>query len=108
MPERSVARFAVGDRVQVLELGKAGHIRIPFYVRHKTGEVIQLCGHFLNPEDLSIGHTSGPVIPLYRVKFGMQDLWPEYARNPEDTLVIEIYDHWLAPAKQRVPVAVSL
>lgn len=64
MLERRVARFSPGDRVQGVELDKAGHIRIPFYVRHKTGDVIQLCDHFLNPEDLSIGHTSGPVIPL--------------------------------------------
>lgn len=96
--ENSVARFAPGDRVRVLELAKAGHIRTPFYVRHRTGDVVQLCGHFLNPEDLSVGRTSGPVVALYRVKFRMRDLWPEYGRNPDDALSIEIYDHWLAAA----------
>jgi len=96
--ERPVARFAPGDRVTVLELGKAGHIRTPHYVRHHSGEVVQFCGHFLNPEDLSVGCTGGPVIPLYRVQFRMDDLWPGYDRHPGDVLVIEIYDHWLAPA----------
>ncbi len=98
MPERSVARFSPGDRVRVLDLGKAGHVRTPHYIRHKTGDVMQLCGHFLNPEDLSVGRTSGPVVALYRVKFLMQHLWPEYRRNTDDALVIEVYDHWLAPA----------
>lgn len=97
-PKLSVARFAIGERVTVLELGKAGHIRTPYYIRHKTGEVVQLCGHFLNPEDLSVGRTSGPVVALYRVQFRMDELWPGYQRNPDDALLIEVYDHWLARA----------
>ena len=92
------ARFKVGDQVKVLELNKAGHIRTPFYVRHKTGTVVQDCGRFLNPEELAIGITSGPVIPLYRVAFLQTDLWPDYKGPPKDTLCIEIYDHWLEPA----------
>lgn len=97
-PEPSVARFSPGDQVTVLELGKAGHIRTPHYVRHHSGEVVQFCGHFLNPEDLSVGRTAGPVVPLYRVRFRMSDLWPGYSRHSDDALYIEIYDHWLAPA----------
>lgn len=100
-----MARFAPGNRVSVLDLGKAGHIRTPSYVRHKTGDVVQLCGHFLNPEDLSVGRTSGPVVAVYRVKFSMQHLWPEYARNPDDALFIEIYDHWLAHADAAPPAS---
>lgn len=96
--ERMPARFVPGDRVEVLELNKAGHIRTPHYIRHKKGEVIQCCGYFLNPEDLSVGRTAGPVIPLYRVQFRMDELWPGYERHPGDVLVIEVYDHWLAPA----------
>lgn len=94
--ERSVARFYVGDRVTVLELTKPGHIRTPHYVRHKQGEVVQFCGHFLNPEELSVGRTAGPVVPLYRVRFRMTDLWPDYSRHADDALFIEVYDHWLA------------
>jgi hypothetical protein len=93
-------RFKVGDRVTVLELNKAGHIRTPFYVRHKTGVVIQDCGLFLNPEDLAIGITSGPVVKLYRVQFRQHDLWPDYKGGPQDTLCIEIYDHWLEAARK--------
>lgn len=89
------ARFQQGDLVQVLNLNKSGHIRTPYYVRDKPGEVVELCGFYLNPEDLSIGHTGGPATPLYRVRFQQTDLWPDYAGSPSDTLYIEIYDHWL-------------
>ena len=92
------ARFRVGDRVQVLDLGKSGHVRTPFYVRGKVGEVAQFCGFFLNPEDLSVGNAAGPVIPLYRVSFRQKDLWPDYIGPPDDKLQVEIYDHWLADA----------
>ncbi len=91
-------RFKQGDKVRVLELDKSGHIRTPYYVRHKTGEIAELCGFYLNPEDLSIGKTSGPAIPLYRVRFLQTDLWPEYEGPKRDSLYIEIYDHWLAPS----------
>lgn len=91
-------RFAVGDRVNVLDLGKPGHVRIPFYVRGATGEVVQYCGTYLNPEDLAIGITSGPAIDLYRVAFEQVALWPGENHPPRDRLIIEIYDHWLAHA----------
>ncbi|HET6829035.1 MAG TPA: SH3-like domain-containing protein [Ramlibacter sp.] len=98
-PEVPVARFVPGDAVKVLALGKPGHIRTPDYILHKHGEVVQFCGYFLNPEDLSVGRTAGPVVALYRVRFPMRTLWPEYQRHPGDALFIEIYDHWLAPAE---------
>jgi nitrile hydratase len=92
------SRFRVGDRVQVLHLGKTGHVRIPFYVRGKLGEIVQYCGRYLNPEDLAVGRTDGPTIDLYRVRFAQRDLWPADSLPEQDSLVIEIYDHWLAPA----------
>jgi nitrile hydratase beta subunit-like protein len=92
------ARFRAGDRVRVLHLGKTGHIRTPFYVRGKTGEIGEACGCFLNPEDLSVGNTAGPAVPLYRVRFRQSELWPDYRGSDRDVLSIEIYDHWLANA----------
>jgi len=96
-------RFQVGDAVEVLDLGKAGHVRTPHYVRHKRGEILQFCGYFLNPEALSVGDVSGPPVPLYRVRFRMKDLWPEEVRSEQDVLCIEIYDHWLTPATHPLP-----
>ena len=92
------ARFQAGNRVSVLHLGKTGHIRTPFYVRGKVGTVTELCGYFLNPEDLSVGNTAGPAVPLYRVSFRQADLWDYYRGSSRDLLSIEIYDHWLSAA----------
>ncbi len=36
--------------------------------------------------------------PLYRVRFAQSDVWPEYASGSNDTLDIEIHQHWLEPA----------
>lgn len=91
-------RFAVGQSVSVRELDKAGHIRTPYYVRQRVGVVIQFCGTFLNPEDLAVGKTGGPVIACYRVEFLQTELWEDYDGMPEDTLVIEVYEHWMEPA----------
>jgi nitrile hydratase subunit beta len=91
-------RFDVGDRVQVLELSRAGHVRTPHYVRKHVGTVLHRCGSYLNPERLAVGDVSGPVIPLYRVTFCLCELWSEYEGNREDLLCIEIYDHWLTAA----------
>ena len=91
-------RFDAGDKVLVLHLRKSGHIRIPFYIRGHVGTVIHRCGVFLNPEDLAVGVTSGPAIPLYRVGFFMNQLWADYGGNASDMLYIEIYDNWLAMA----------
>jgi len=99
------SRFRIGDRVRVLHLGKTGHVRIPFYVRGKLGEVVQYCGRYLNPEDLAVGRTDGPTIDLYRVKFARRDLWPADNLPEQDSLVIEIYDHWLALPTMREPTS---
>ena len=91
-------RFAVGQQVEVLELNKSGHIRTPHYIRRKTGTVIQYCGTFLNPEDLAQGNSAGAAVENYRVAFRQKEIWPAYQGSEKDTLVMELYHHWLAPA----------
>ena len=92
-------RFAAGDRVRVLDLGKPGHVRIPFFVRHHIGTVERYCGAYPYPEELAYGRAGLPGIDLYRVHFLQKLLWPDYAGDPADTLEIEVYDHWLEPAE---------
>ncbi|MGP0093034.1 MAG: SH3-like domain-containing protein [Xanthobacteraceae bacterium] len=92
------ARFRAGDTVLVLDLVKTGHLRTPFYIRGKVGTIVELCGCYLNPEDLAVGNTAGPVVALYRVGFPQTRLWAQYSGSSLDTLYIEIYDHWLAGA----------
>lgn len=92
------ARYALGDKVRILDLGKPGHVRTPLYVRNKVGEIAQVCGDFENPEERVCGRVGGPRIPLYRVRLMQRDLWADYEGRPQDCLEIEIYSHWLQPA----------
>ncbi len=93
-------RFSTGDCVKVLALHKAGHVRIPHYIRNQIGRITGYCGTYLNPEDLAVGNTSGQAVDLYRVEFSQRQIWPEEKIPNHDMLVIEIYDHWLAPAQE--------
>ncbi|MDO9218516.1 SH3-like domain-containing protein [Lacisediminimonas sp.] len=91
-------RFQPGQRVRVIDLGLAGHVRTPFYVRKHIGRVERYCGAYANPERRAYGDPSPPRINLYRIRFLQRDLWPDYAGRPDDTVEIEIYEHWLEPA----------
>ena len=88
-------RFADGARVQVRVAFPPGHVRTPHFVRGKAGIVDGVAGSFANPEELAYGRDGLPARALYRVRFRQTDLWPGYAGRPEDTAVVDIYEHWL-------------
>ncbi len=97
------ARFAAGDEVRVRDGDPGGHVRTPFYIRGKTGVVERLCGTFGTPETLAFGGDGLPAQPLYRVRFAQTAVWPAYGGRPDDTVDIEIYEHWLDPAEAEAP-----
>ena len=43
------------------------------------------------------GGDGDPAQMLYRVHLKQTELWADYAENPDDTLEIEIFEHWLSP-----------
>ena len=90
-------RFQPGDRGKGRLRDQPGHVRTPMYVRGKTGVIERVVGSFPNPELLAVGHSGLPYKMLYRVNFRQDDLWEDYGGPAEDTLEIEIYEHWLAP-----------
>jgi len=98
MSVTGAARFAPGDSVRVADRNVEGHVRTPRYVRGKRGIVERICGAFRNPEQLARGDYSGAPRPLYRVRFVLLDLWPQYGGLATDTVDVEIYEHWLEPA----------
>jgi nitrile hydratase len=100
MAEAAVAahRFAVGDHVRVRAAYPPGHVRTPWYCRGHTGVIERYCGAFPNPEELAYNRPGLPPVPMYRVRFRSQDLWPDYAENHGDVVEIEIYEHWLEQA----------
>jgi hypothetical protein len=94
----SNSRFAAGDKVTVREDYPPGHIRTPVYIRGKQGVVTRCFGTFRNPERLAIGQDGSPKKVLYEVQFRQTDLWPDYQGGAADTLLIDIYEHWLERA----------
>ena len=93
----SPARFRPGDPVRVRRSDPPGHIRTPSYVRGKAGVIERLCGRFGNPEELAYNRT-GSVLPLYRVRFAQRTVWPDYRGDGDDSVDVEIFEHWLEPA----------
>lgn len=99
-------RFAPGASVRVRddwpESGPARvHIRTPHYLRGRTGVVERQLGAFANPEALAFGKPGLPPQPLYQVCFDQPGLWTDRRTRAGDTLVADIYEHWLEPAELR-------
>lgn len=94
MAEAAV-QFRPGDRVAVRAADPIGHVRTPWYVRGKRGVIERVCGTYGNPEELAYARRDSPRQPLYRVRFLQRDVWASYGGNVEDTIDIEIYQHWL-------------
>jgi len=88
-------RFRTGESVSVRASDPIGHVRAPYYIRGKRGVIERLCGIYGNPEELAYARINSPKQPLYRVRFLQRDIWPGYRGNAEDTLDVEIYQHWL-------------
>ncbi|MBM3509879.1 MAG: nitrile hydratase subunit beta [Alphaproteobacteria bacterium] len=86
-----------GQTVHVKTMVPTGHCRTPYYLRGKTGTIEADLGAFLNPEELAYHKSGLPKKILYRVRFDQKHLWPRYP-SARDTLVADIYEHWLEPA----------
>jgi hypothetical protein len=97
-PDASPQRFAPGARVRVRWADAPGHLRTPWYVRGHVGVIERLCGAFANPEELAYNRSGLPAQPLYRVRFRQSEVWTDYLGPAQDTIEIEIYQHWLEPA----------
>lgn len=94
----SGARFRPGDRVKVRKAAPLGHIRTPWYIRGHEGEIERICGFYANPEELAFNRHGLPKRALYRVRFPQTKVWPDYAGPVQDTIEVEIYEHWLEAA----------
>ena len=75
-PERE--RFKPGDRVRVKEDYIPGHIRMPGYIRGKTGVVVAETPAYPFPDAHAHGIKATDE-PTYDVRFRAEDLWPNGA-----------------------------
>jgi nitrile hydratase subunit beta len=95
IPDAATPMFKTGEAVVVRVAFPIGHVRTPYYIRGKSGVIERLCGIYGNPEELAYARSGRPKQPLYRVRFKQRQIWPEYKGNKEDTLDVEIFQHWL-------------
>jgi nitrile hydratase subunit beta len=97
--EIATARFRPGQRVRVKDARPERiarlHLRTPHYVRGRMGTVERALGTFPNPEDIAFNRPAEPRV-LYHVLFDQPPVWNE--GEPGDTLLIELFEHWLEEA----------
>jgi hypothetical protein len=91
--------FVPGTAVTVRDLPVRGHMRTPAYVRGRRGRIEALQGRFPDPERRAYGADGLPPIALYLVRFRQSELWPAYEGPAEDSLALDIFEHWLDPAE---------
>jgi len=89
----------MSDLVRVKAMIPPGHVRTPWYLRGKVGQIERTLGPFGNPEQLAYG-VPADRLAVQRVRFSMAEIWGEQAENPTDTLDAEIYTHWLVPLEK--------
>jgi nitrile hydratase subunit beta len=96
-------RYRVGERVRIGDCKAVGHCRTPWYVRGRTGIVVEIHGAFKDPERLAYHRPGLPAKVLYKVRLRQKDLWPNYEGSASDHLEVDIYEPWLGtttPAKR--------
>ena len=88
-------RFQAGDRVRVRADYVPGHVRMPAYVRGKTGMVVAESPAYPFPDAHAHGVPAEDE-PTYDVRFRSQDLWPD---SSDPALVhVGLFQSYLEPA----------
>ena len=68
--------FAIGETVRVRNEYVPGHMRMPAYIRGKTGVVVSVSPAYPFPD--AAGHgLQAPMEPTYDVRFRARDLWAD-------------------------------
>jgi nitrile hydratase subunit beta len=75
-PPTEPRSFEIGETVRVRNEYVPGHVRMPAYIRGKTGVVVAISPHYPFPD--AAGHgMQAPMEPTYDVRFRSRDLWPD-------------------------------
>ena len=78
-------RFQPGDRVRVRDDYVPGHVRMPGYIRGKTGVVVSESPAYPFP-DAHAHAIAAEEEPTYDVRFRAEDLWP----NSADSALVHV------------------
>ena len=100
MGTEGTAKYSPGDNVRVRPDAHQGHHRTPWYIKGKVGCVTRVSGPFFDPESRAYGGDGKPRQPVYLVEFWQADVWgDDYGENASDTLLVDVYENWLARAR---------
>ena len=91
--------YRVGQRVRVAARSHDGHHRTPAYIKDKTGRVEREHDSFTNPETRAYGADGLPEQTLYLIGFAQRDVWEDYRGRAEDTIHVDLFEHWLEDAE---------
>ena len=92
-PDRTEARFAIGDRVRVREWHPPGHTRAPRYVQGKCGVIVRIDGAYSVPDVEA--HSEDRVLePTYSVRFTARELWGEGGAD-RDVVHVDLWENYL-------------
>ena len=87
--------FRAGDRVRVRDEHVPGHVRMPGYIRGKTGVVVGESPRYPVPDAHAHGVPAEDE-PTYDVRFKSRELWPDGA---DDAIVhVGVFQSYLLPA----------
>jgi hypothetical protein len=97
-----MSKFMAGDEVRIREQVTLSHSRVPAYARGRVGVIERVLSDFVIPEDDAWGRlwSGGRSETLYRVQLHQADTWPDYRGPVADDHELEIFEHWLEPAKE--------
>ena len=88
-------RFEPGDRVRVRLDHVPGHVRMPGYIRGKTGVVVSVSPPYPFPDAHAHGLAAEPE-RTYDVQFRTEDLWPDSADVAK--VHVGVFESYLLPA----------
>jgi nitrile hydratase len=92
--------FKPGDSVTVRDLHPKGHIRLPGYLKGKSGVVERYQGYYDIHDHERYDDPLPPPLPLYAVSFDRRDIWGP--QSEPGRIVADIWEHYLeAPAGGR-------
>ncbi len=87
-------RFAVGDRVLVIDDSPHGHTRRARYIRGKTGEITAAHGAFIYPDTAGNGGEENPQ-HVYTVRFDAAHLWGADHAEPNSSVYFDVWEPYL-------------
>lgn len=102
-------QFEIGDQVTVRDEFISGHIRVPAYVRGKSGVILhRTTEKWPFPDAIGHGDRTAELQSTYHVQFSAKDIWGSSA--DEGFVVVDLFQGYLdiANADQDMPTVTEL